>query len=142
MARVKIDIPTHLLFDCNIRVRISDINYGNHLGNDSLVGILHEARVLWLQSLQYTELSIEGVGLIMSDLAVVYKNESFYGDVLNIKLYLGDTSALSFELVYEISNQQQTLIAIAKTGMVCYHYELKKVSSLPDLFLKKINVKN
>ncbi|MEX1203194.1 MAG: thioesterase family protein [Ferruginibacter sp.] len=140
MARVKIVIPSHQLFDCNIGVRISDINYGNHLGNDSLVSILQEARMLWLQSLQYTELSIEGVGLIMSDLAVMYKNESFYGDVLNIKLYLGETSAVSFELVYEINNQQHSLIAIAKTGMVCYNYELKKVSSLPEFFLKKIQL--
>jgi len=100
MARVKITIPEKWLFDCTIPVRIADINYGQHLGNDALVSMLHEARVQWLQALNYSELNIEGTGLIMADLAVMYKNEAFYGDPLLFKLYMGETSAVSFELVY------------------------------------------
>jgi len=140
MARVKITIPEKWLFDCTIPVRIADINYGQHLGNDALVSMLHEARVQWLQALNYSELNIEGAGLIMADLAVMYKNESFYGDLLLFKLYLGETSAVSFELVYEVINLQQKQIAIAKTGMVCFNYALKKVSELPLPFLQKIGV--
>lgn len=140
MARVKITIPEKWLFDCTIPVRIADINYGQHLGNDALVSMLHEARVQWLQALNYSELNIEGAGLIMADLAVIYKNESFYGDLLLFKLYLGETSAVSFELVYEVINLQQKQIAIAKTGMVCFNYALKKVSELPLPFLQKIGV--
>ena len=140
MARVKITIPEKWLFDCTIPVRIADINYGQHLGNDALVSMLHEARVQWLQALNYSELNIEGTGLIMADLAVMYKNESFYGDLLLFKLYLGETSAVSFELVYEVINLQQKQIAIAKTGMVCFNYALKKVSKLPLPFLQKIGV--
>jgi acyl-CoA thioesterase FadM len=102
--------------------------------------MLHEARVQWLQALNYSELNIEGTGLIMADLAVMYKNESFYGDLLLFKLYLGETSAVSFELVYEVINLQQKQIAIAKTGMVCFNYALKKVSELPLPFLQKIGV--
>jgi len=140
MARVKIDIPEKSLFVCTIPVRISDINYGQHLGNEALVSIMHEARVQWLQSLGYTELSIEGMGLIMADLAVIYKKESFYGDQIQIKVYLGDTSAVSFELVYEAINQEQKQIAIAKTGMVCFNYSLKKVTALPPFFRQKLGV--
>jgi acyl-CoA thioesterase FadM len=140
MARVKITIPEKWLFDCTIPVRIADINYGQHLGNDALVSMLHEARVQWLQALNYSELNIEGAGLIMADLAVMYKNESFYGDLLLFKLYMGETSAVSFELVYEVMNLQQKQIAIAKTGMVCFNYALKKVSALPLPFLQKIGV--
>jgi acyl-CoA thioesterase FadM len=140
MARVKITIPEKWLFDCTIPVRIADINYGQHLGNDALVSMLHEARVQWLQALNYSELNIEGAGLIMADLAVMYKNESFYGDLLLFKLYLGETSAVSIELVYEVINLQQKQIAIAKTGMVCFNYALKKVSELPLPFLQKIGV--
>lgn len=140
MARVKITIPEKWLFDCTIPVRISDINYGQHLGNDALVSMLHEARVQWLQALNYSELNIEGAGLIMADLAVMYKNEAFYGDLLLFKLYMGETSAVSFELVYEVINLQQKQIAIAKTGMVCFNYALKKVSSLPIPFLQKIGI--
>jgi acyl-CoA thioesterase FadM len=140
MARVKITIPEKWLFDCTIPVRITDINYGQHLGNDALVSMLHEARVQWLQALNYSELNIEGTGLIMADLAVMYKNESFYGDLLLFKLYMGETTAVSFELVYEVMNLQQKQIAIAKTGMVCFNYTLKKVSALPIPFLQKVGI--
>lgn len=140
MARVKITIPEKWLFDCTIPVRIADINYGQHLGNDALVSMLHEARVQWLQALNYSELNIEGTGLIMADLAVMYKNESFYGDLLLFKLYMGETTAVSFELVYEVMNLQQKQIAIAKTGMVCFNYTLKKVSALPIPFLQKVGI--
>jgi len=140
MARVKITIPEKWLFDCTIPVRIADINYGQHLGNDALVSMLHEARVQWLQALNYSELNIEGNGLIMADLAVMYKNESFYGDLLLFKLYMGETSAVSFELVYEVMNLQQKQIAIAKTGMVCFNYTLKKISALPIPFLQKVGI--
>jgi acyl-CoA thioesterase FadM len=134
MARIKITIPQKKLASVKIPVRITDINYGNHLGNDSLIGIIHESRVLWLQSLGYSELDIEGVGLIMSDLAVEYKNESFYGDELWIAIHSGEISSAGFELYYSISNQNNKLIAKAKTGMVCYNYILKKVSAIPEKF--------
>ena len=124
-------MPDKKLTEVKVLVRISDINYGNHLGNDSLVSIIHEARILWLKSLNYTELNIEGTGLIMSDLAVEYKNESFYGDELTIAIFAGEISPVSFELYYSITNQEEKLIAKAKTGMVCYDYGLKKVTAVP-----------
>jgi acyl-CoA thioester hydrolase len=56
MARVKIDIPENILAIVNIPVRISDINYGNHVGNDAIVSIIHEARVQWLTQHNFTEI--------------------------------------------------------------------------------------
>ncbi len=132
MARIRIEIPSNKIATLNIHVRITDINYGNHLGNDSLVGIIHEARVQWLKDLQFTELNIDGTGLIMSDLGVEYKNESFYGDMLTVEIYAGEITAVSFELYYSIKNQNEKLIAKAKTGMVCFNYEHKKVTAIPE----------
>lgn len=138
MARVKIELPEKRLAEIKLSVRITDINYGNHLGNDALVGILHEARVQWLSHHNFSELNIEGVGLIMADLAVVYKNESFYGDELTIGIYSGDITTVSFELYYSLNNQQNKIIAQAKTGMVCFDYQLKKVASIPAGLLQII----
>ena len=132
MARIKISLPEKKLAEIYISVRISDINYGNHVGNDSLVGILHDARMQWLKSYNYTELNIEGAGLIMSDLAIEYKKESFYGDELKIEIFAGEISPKSFELYYAVSNQENVLIAKAKTGMVCYNYTFKKVVFIPE----------
>lgn len=131
MARIKIEMPEKRLAIIKLPVRISDINYGNHLGNDSLIGILHESRVQWLKLHHFSELDIAGIGLIMADLAVVYKTESFYGDQLSINIYSGETTAVSFELFYTVKNQDDKLIAEAKTGMVCFDYDCKKVVAIP-----------
>lgn len=136
MARVKLQMPAHQIFDVQIGVRITDINYGNHLGNDSLVGLLHEARLSWLHSLGLSELNIGGAGLIMADLVVEFKLESFYADVLNIQLYVEEVSKAGFDLFYAVINQNNKLVAKAKTGMICFNYELRKVSEIPEAFKK------
>ena len=135
MARLKIELPQKILASVSIPVRITDINYGNHVGNNSIVEIIHEARVQFLKQHGFTELNVAGTSLIMSELLVDFKNESFYDDVLEIKIFSGEITRVSFELFYEISvkrNQQKIIIAHAKTGMVCYNYEIKKVSALPE----------
>ena len=135
MNRVKIDLPGDFPFSTHISIRITDINYGDHVGNDSLVSIIHEARMQFLQHHGFTELNIEGtVGLIMSDLSIEFKNESFYPDIIEVKLGAGDISKVSFELVYSLStarNNKQIIIANAKTTMVCYDYDAKKVATIP-----------
>lgn len=136
MARVKLEVPEKIMASFKIPVRIADINYGNHVGNDAFVSIIHEARMLWLQQSGYTELEIEGVGLIMSDLAIEFKNESFYGDIIEVRIGVAEISRVSFELYYQLyalRNDEQLWLANAKTGMVCFDYEAKKVSPLPEI---------
>ncbi len=134
MTRLKIDLPVKLLASVSVAVRITDINYGNHVGNNAIVEMIHDSRVQFLQKHNFTELDIAGTALIMSELLVEYKSESFYNDVLQINIYSGEISRVGFELFYKISakrNEQEILIALAKTGMVCYDYKIKKVSQVP-----------
>ena len=135
MARVKLNLPAHSLATFLIPVRITDINYGNHVGNSAIVEVIHEARVQFLRSNNFTELNAGGVALIMNELVVEYKNESFYNDQLLVKVFCGEITRVSFELFYEISvirDQTQISIAYAKTGMVGYNYEKKKVAVITD----------
>ena len=135
MARVKLEIPQNKIAVVTIPVRITDINYGNHLGNDAFVSIIHEARMLWLRQYGYTELNIDGAGLILADLAVEFKNESFYGDMIEITIAAGEISKVSFELYYQLCtkrNEKIIILAVAKTGMVCYDYNAKRVLSIPE----------
>jgi acyl-CoA thioesterase FadM len=141
MSRLKLELPGKLLTSVSIPVRITDINYGNHLGNNSIVEIIHEARAQLLQKHGFTELNVAGAALIMSELLVEFKNESFYNDVLQIKIFCGEISRVSFELFYEISvKRNQTItIAIAKTGMVCFDYSIKKVRAVPEELRKVLS---
>ncbi|HMC99203.1 MAG TPA: thioesterase family protein [Ferruginibacter sp.] len=138
MARIKIDIPQRTLGTFIVPVRITDLNYGNHVGNDAFVSIVHEARIQWLKGHDFTELDIDGIGLIMGDLAIEFKSESFYGDIIDVTLSVGDISKIGFELYYELNakrNGNNILLARAKTGMICYDYDEKKIASLPQNLL-------
>lgn len=145
MARVKINIPElSPLFSTNIPLRITDMNYGNHLGNDRMLAIAQEVRAQWLSSLGLSELNIGACGLIMADAMVVYKNEGHYGDVLTVSLYGDDITNLSFDLVYKVATkraEKEILIAHVKTGMVGFDYEKKKVTTLPDGFTNRMTMK-
>lgn len=135
MPRIKIVLPKHEIGRIAIPIRISDINYGNHVGNDAFVSIIHEARMQWLKLHGYTEMNFAGTGLIMSDIAIEFKKEALYGDIILIQIYAGEIARVSFELYYEISAQRNNItyiVAKAKTGMVCYDYANKKTVSLPD----------
>lgn len=134
MARIKLDIPDNHLTTVSIPVRITDINYGNHVGNDSFVAIIHEARMLWLKQYGYTELAIEGIGLIMSDLVVEFKQEAVYGDIIRVDLFAGEITRAGFEIYYRLTTvreEKENLLAHAKTGMVCYDYAAKRVAMIP-----------
>ena len=121
----------------HIKVRIGDINYGNHVGNDTFVSYIHEARLQWLQQNNFTELDVNGTGLIMSGLTIEFKQEAFYGEEISITISAGEISKVSFDLYYQLTterNNETILLAKAKTGMVCYDYQHKKVVAIsPDL---------
>ena len=142
MGRVKIDLPEKYFFKTEIRVRVSDINYGGHLGNDALLGILHEARLRYLHALGYTELDLGGSSLIMADVAIEYKREGFLGDILTVHIMPTDFNKYGFDLVYHVTNQHQKPVAFAKTGMLCFNYATRKVMSVPADVRVKLETTN
>ncbi len=74
-------------FSTSVKVQINHINFGGHVGNDSILSIIHEARIAFLKQWNYTELNYDGVSLIMADSAVQYKAESYHADELKIEIY-------------------------------------------------------
>jgi acyl-CoA thioester hydrolase len=143
MARIKIEIPDKFIFKTEIQIRITDINYGGHLGNDSLLSIIHEARLRFLIHLGYSESNVEGVGIIMIDSAIQYKSEGFYGDEIVAEVVVNDFSAIGCDFIYRLTNKKTSKeIAIAKTGTVFFDYEKRKTASVPVNFKKKIESLN
>ena len=140
MARVEVNIPAHIHFEANISVRITDMNYGAHLGNDALLSILHEARLQLLNHFGYTEMELGGASLIMADVAINYKGESFYGDTLTIKMAFDDLNKYGFDISYHVLNQDGKEVARAKTGMLCFNYRARKLMSLPDEVRAKVEI--
>lgn len=138
MARVKINLPDHFDFTTTIPVRVTDLNYGNHVGNQHLLAYAHEARLAYLAWLGYTEMDVEGTGLIMADAEISYKAEIFYPDDLTIAVACNDFNRMGFDIVYNVMLSSEKTAAIIKTGMVCFDYKSRKISPLPEKAKKKL----
>ena len=138
MSRPRITLPASFPFVTDIPVRVTDINYGGHLGNDKVLTLAHEARALYLATLGFTELAIgDGAGLIMADAAIEYRAEAHYGDVLRVSVSVMEPSRAGFDLVYRFETMRSGVmvtVAVVRTGMVCYDYTRKKVVSIPEGF--------
>jgi YbgC/YbaW family acyl-CoA thioester hydrolase len=131
MARIKLTVPDHFVFSTNIKIRISDINYGGHVGNDTILSLIHEARVLFLKEYQLSELKFGDVSLIMSNVIIEFKKELFYDDSIQIKIAVTELTRVGFELFYLIMKDDETIVALASTGMICYDYNAKKIAGFP-----------
>ncbi|GAA3920129.1 thioesterase family protein [Hymenobacter algoricola] len=128
MARIKILLPHTFALTIQLPVRITDLNYGGHLGNDALLSLLHEARVQFLRHLGLQEVDpATGLGTIMADVAIEYKGEAFYGDVLQVQLAATELHKYGFDVVYWVKNQVDKEIARAKTGMLLFDYNTRKL---------------
>jgi acyl-CoA thioester hydrolase len=135
MARVQIEIPDNAIFETELSVRVADINYGGHVGNDTMLTLMQEARTRMYRSLGYeNELSFEGtVGQVIADAALVYKAEAFLGDTLVIRIALGEFTRFGFDLFYQVTRKEDSKeVAKGKTGIVCFDYSIKKVARIPE----------
>ncbi len=139
--RVRIQFPAAFSFQCQVPVRITDINYGGHVGNDKLLAFAHEARMAFFAQWGFTEMNAGGCSLIMADSAIQYKGEGFFGDVLTIEMCVGALSSISFELYYKVTTQRNGQcidIAFIKTGMLCFDYQHRKIAEMTDLLREKL----
>lgn len=141
MSRIQIRVPERFLFTTALKVRVSDLNYGAHVGNDSMLTLMQEARVLFYQHLGFkSEISFDGtIGQIIADAAIQYKAQAFLGDELIIKIAVEDISKYGFDMIYLIEQKASGKeVARGKTGIVCFDYEKQKVASIPLVLLEKI----
>jgi len=132
MARIKVELPEKFSFSTTIPIRITDLNYGGHVGNDTILSLIHEGRVQFLKQFGLEELKFGGVGLIMSDAAIEFKNELFHGDTVKVWVAVADFTRISFDLYYKLENINGEPVAHAKTGMVCFDYSKRKVVGIPE----------
>ena len=142
MSRIKLELPEHFSFSTKIPIRITDINYGGHAGNDSILAMLHEVRIQFLQQFAYNEKDFAGVGLIMNDVVIEFKKELFYGDVVDVAVTANAFERVSFDIVYKLTthrNGKHIIAATAKTGMVCFDYNSKKIISVPEVARIKLS---
>jgi 4-hydroxybenzoyl-CoA thioesterase len=140
MARIKIELPATFPFATDIPIYINHINYGNHLDNSALISLVSEARVRFFKALGYSELNVEGVGIVVADAAVQYKSEAFHGETMVIEMAADDFNKYGCDLVWKISDKVSGReVARGKTGIIFFNYAERKAALVPEAFVVKLN---
>jgi acyl-CoA thioester hydrolase len=136
MSRIRIELPERFPFSTELSVRITDVNYGGHMGNDAVLSMLHEARVRFLKHLGFVgEADVDGTGMLMVDVAIVYKREMFYGDNLRVEVGVTEVSRAGCEIVYRVTRLGDNAVTVeAKTGMAFFDYQARKLRRTPERF--------
>ncbi|MEM7204381.1 MAG: thioesterase family protein [Planctomycetota bacterium] len=142
MARLSLTLPAHFPFSTELTVRVTDLNYGNHLGNDRLLGLLHEARWRFLLEHELSERDCAGTTLVLADAAIAYKAEAFAGDRLRVEVALGEPGRVSCDVFYRVTRLGDgALVAEAKTALVCLDPETRRPTAVPTCVLELINAR-
>ncbi|TGK20046.1 thioesterase [Leptospira fluminis] len=138
MARVQLQLPEKLSWSTSLRIRIYDTNFAAHLAHDRVVSLLHEARARLFREKGTNELDVEGSGIILTDLVVVYKAEAFFGDEVRVEIGADDFSSKGCDLYYRMVHTDGPIsgkvICEAKTGLVFMDYSTRKVTEVPQTF--------
>ena len=136
--RIRLDLPQRVLFKLPVTVRVTDMNYGGHLGNDRLLAYAQECRDAWFKSVGFTELDVDGCNTIMADAAIQFLQEGYAGDELDVVLYLGGQHKYGLDLFYTVLLADKKELARMKTAIL-FRNEKDELCAPPKVFLEKLN---
>ena len=135
MPRIKIDIPESFPFSTEIALYQSHMNYGGHLDNALLLTIVSEARLRFFKTFGYSELNVEGVGILIADAALQYKSEAFHGEIMMVRMAATEFSKHGCDLTWCMNERESGReVARGKTGIVFFDYAARKVAPVPEQF--------
>lgn len=136
MARVKISMPEEFLYSMQYPVRFSDLDYAKHLNSVAMVHILHEARLQFLASLGLTEANVFGLGMVVTDMAIDYRSESFAKDILLIDVGVARFNRYGCDICFRITNSAlDKVVCNAKQGVVFFDFDKYKIAAVPPAFI-------
>jgi acyl-CoA thioesterase FadM len=136
MARLSLNFPEdQYCYSTHLTVRVTDINRANHLGNDSMISMISEARARFLFEYGISETAEDGTGIIVTDLATTYRAEAHARDQLLFEVGVMDFNKYGGDITFRISRPADgKLIAMAKSGFVFFNYPSSRVVPMPDSF--------
>lgn len=119
-------------FKLTLEVRAGDTNSGNHLSHTSLIGMCHHARIIFLKSLGFSEISGEENSIILRQLKCHFSSQSYFGDMLLFDLYVGNIRKHDLKISYKIKNKKtQKLVASLEENIVFYDYNKRSIIKIP-----------
>ncbi|HEY4542345.1 MAG TPA: thioesterase family protein [Noviherbaspirillum sp.] len=144
MARLKLEFPEdQYYFFTQLTVRVTDINAANHLGNDSMISMISEARARFLYEFGIEETQADGCGIIVTDLMTTYRSEAYARDKLLFEVGVMDFNKYGGDIIFRITRPRDSaLVAMAKSGFVFFNFQTKQVVPMPAEFHQKFEKVN
>jgi acyl-CoA thioesterase FadM len=104
MARLTLEFPEdQFCYSTQLTVRVTDINAANHLGNDSMISMISEARARFLFEFGIEETQEDGTGIIVTDLATTYRAEAHARDQLLFEVGVMDFNTYGGDITFRIT---------------------------------------
>ena len=126
-------------FTTEIPVRIGDINYGGHMGNDRFLLLFHDARLQFLKTFGMSEISIgNGLGLIMTEARIRYLGQVTYGTTLSVSVTPVNVKKIRFTLAYRILDGSRP-VAEGETDLAAFNYQTGKPARLTEMLIKALS---
>ena len=127
MERLAIVLPEKFDFTTEIPVLINDINLANHVGNDTFVRYINETYRRFSYAFDIPK------RIIMADLAIIFKSEAFYGDVLECEAAVSIHTKHSCHFFYRMSHSKTGKEIIrARARITFFDYDQKKPVEIPE----------
>ena len=139
MSRIQFPALASGIFSTELEVYQSLINYGGHLDNALMLTLVSETRARFFKTLGYTEVDVEGFGIVVADAAVQYLSEAFHGDILRFTMDAQDFNKYGCDLVYQGTEIQcGREVVRGKTGIVFFDYRQRRIHTPPPQFLQRL----
>ena len=127
-------------FSYSLDVRIGDVNYGNHVGNEAFVLYFQEARIRYLNQFQCSEMDLgDGAGIVLTKVYCEIKSESFYQDRLIVYVQVSEIKKIRFIMNYKIIRESDNkLIATGYSEQTAFDYNKRKPVQVPVSFKNNV----
>ena len=124
-----------IIKNLQIPVRFNDCDLMGHVNNAAYLTYIEEARIFFFNQILPKDWDWIKKGIIVKKHEIIYHEEIYFGDsieILSLIIFIGSTS---FEIQHEIKVNHR-LKATITTILVYYNYSEKKTQSLDIEILK------
>ena len=122
-------------FSHRLEVRFRDCDALGHTNNAVYLTYLEQARFTHWRALWgfgNPQTPPEMPGIILARVEADYKRPTRHGEVLEVRVTVGEIGRTSFRYDYEIVNERGETVFTAKTVQVMYDYAAGKPVPIPD----------
>ena len=131
-----VELPTEAEaypFSTKLEVRINDCSGGIHLGNHVMVSYMNEAMIKLYQALGFQGPMIGSTSFIQRDMAITYRSEANYGDVVDIYVAIEAFEESQYTMIYRLYNpRNEREIAHIRGVFASFDYKERKKVAVPQ----------